>query len=80
MADLTPSSSRKFFKISVMIELIMISFTRGILLVGMLGMLTAGCGRNLDLLKIVGKNIAYESRHPVFDKNSLLGIVSILGR
>jgi L-ascorbate metabolism protein UlaG (beta-lactamase superfamily) len=43
----------------------MISFTRGILLVGMLGMLTAGCGRQIDLLKIVGKNIAYESRHPI---------------
>jgi L-ascorbate metabolism protein UlaG (beta-lactamase superfamily) len=43
----------------------MVSFTRGILLMGILGMLTAGCGRNLDLAKIVAKNIAHESRHPI---------------
>ena len=43
----------------------MVSFIKGIILMGMLGTLTAGCGRNLDLLKIVGKNIAYESGHPV---------------
>jgi len=31
-----------------------------------------GCGRNLDLLKIVGKNIAYESRHPLLPPASKL--------
>jgi len=31
-----------------------------------------GCGRNLDLLKIVGKNIAYESWHPLLPPGSKL--------
>jgi L-ascorbate metabolism protein UlaG (beta-lactamase superfamily) len=31
----------------------------------MLGMLTAGCGQQIDLLKIVAKNISYEIRNPV---------------
>ena len=32
---------------------------------GMLGMLAAGCTRQVDLAKIVAKNIAYEVSHPV---------------
>lgn len=32
---------------------------------GMLGMLAAGCTRQIDLAKIVAKNIAYEFRNPV---------------
>ncbi len=43
----------------------MASFTKGVLLVVMLEILISGCSRNLDLAKIVGKNIAYEIRHPV---------------
>ena len=38
---------------------------KGILFLGMLGMLVTGCTRNLDLAKIVAKNISYEIRHPV---------------
>lgn len=72
MALLISSFSGKFLKISVIIELPMVSFIKGIILMGMLGTLTAGCGRNLDLLKIVGKNIAYESRHPVQPPSSKL--------
>jgi len=30
---------------------------------GVLAMLAPGCGRNLDLVKIVTKNISYEIRH-----------------
>jgi L-ascorbate metabolism protein UlaG (beta-lactamase superfamily) len=43
----------------------MASFIKGVLLVGMLGMLTAGCSRQIDLAKIVGKNVSYEIRHSV---------------
>jgi hypothetical protein len=32
----------------------------------------SGCGRQIDLLKIVGKNIAYESRHPLLPPASKL--------
>jgi L-ascorbate metabolism protein UlaG (beta-lactamase superfamily) len=38
---------------------------KGVFLLGMLGTLAAGCSRNLDLAKIVAKNIAYESQHPI---------------
>jgi len=43
----------------------MVSLSKGILLMGMLGMLVTGCSRNLDLAKIVAKNVSYEIRHPV---------------
>jgi len=43
----------------------MVSFLKGILLMGMLGMLIAGCTRQIDLAKIVAKNISYEIRNPV---------------
>jgi len=32
---------------------------------GLSGLFLPGCGRQLDLLKIVGKNFVYEIRHPV---------------
>jgi len=41
------------------------SYTRGILLMGMLGISAAGCTRQIDLAKIVAKNIAYEIGHPI---------------
>ena len=43
----------------------MVSLSKGILLMGLLGMVVTGCSRNLDLAKIVAKNIAYEIQHPV---------------
>ena len=46
-------------------KLTMMSFAKGVFFMGMLGILAAGCSRNLDLAKIVAKNIAYEIRHPV---------------
>ena len=52
----------------------MVSFTTGILLMGILGLLTAGCSRQIDLSKIVAKNIAYEFRHPVQPPASKLKI------
>jgi hypothetical protein len=42
----------------------MVSSLKGILFLGMLGMLVTGCSRNLDLAKIMAKNIAYEIQHP----------------
>ncbi len=60
LPSVTPSFSHKSFKIFVIIELTMVSFIKGILLMGMLGMLTAGCSRQIDLAKIVAKNIAPE--------------------
>ena len=39
---------------------------------GMLGVLAAGCTRQIDLAKIVAKNIAYEFRNPVQDPASKL--------
>jgi L-ascorbate metabolism protein UlaG (beta-lactamase superfamily) len=40
-------------------------FIKGVLMVGVLGTISAGCSKNLDLAKIVGKNIFYEIRHPM---------------
>jgi L-ascorbate metabolism protein UlaG (beta-lactamase superfamily) len=38
---------------------------KGVLSVGLLAMLISGCGRQIDLAKIVAKNIAHEISHPV---------------
>jgi len=43
----------------------MFSFIKGVLLMTILGMLALGCGRQIDLAKIVAKNIAYEIKHSV---------------
>jgi L-ascorbate metabolism protein UlaG (beta-lactamase superfamily) len=43
----------------------MVSFAKGVFFMGMLGILAAGCSRNLDLAKIVAKNVSYEIRHAV---------------
>jgi L-ascorbate metabolism protein UlaG (beta-lactamase superfamily) len=41
---------------------------------GFLSIMLAGCGRNVDLAKIVGKNISYEIRHPIASPSSKLEI------
>jgi len=51
----------------------MLSPTRGLLIVGFLGMLVGGCDRQMDLAKIVAKNIAYEIHHPVQPPAAKLG-------
>lgn len=43
-------------------------------LMAMLGFIISGCSHNLDLLKIVAKNIAYEIRHPIQPAASKLKI------
>jgi L-ascorbate metabolism protein UlaG (beta-lactamase superfamily) len=43
----------------------MLSLNKGVLLLSLLGIMLPGCGRQLDLLKIVGKNFVYEIRHTV---------------
>ena len=38
---------------------------RSLIMTGIFSILLTGCSRNLDLAKVVAKNIAYEFRHPV---------------
>jgi len=43
----------------------MIFLRKGVLVLTLLGIMLPGCGQQLDLLKIVGKNFVYEFRHPI---------------
>jgi L-ascorbate metabolism protein UlaG (beta-lactamase superfamily) len=43
----------------------MVSFIQGVLLMAMLDLLAAGCSHQIDLAKIVTKNLAYEISHSV---------------
>jgi len=45
-------------------------------LMAMLGFIISGCGQQLDLIKIVGKNFVYEIRHPVQSPAAKLKIFS----
>ena len=75
------SGKRKdyIFEFSFIIKLTMVSSLKGILFLGMLGMLVTGCGRNLDLAKIVAKNIAFEIQHPVQSPAAKLLVFEVSG-
>lgn len=43
----------------------MLLLRKGVIFLIFWGLLLPGCGQQLDLLKIVGKNFAYEISHPI---------------
>jgi len=57
----------------------MLHSLKGILFLGMLGVLVTGCKRNLDWAKIAAKNIAYEIQHPVQSPAAKLLVFEVSG-